>query len=349
MPAWQEESSEMIDNTMTYIRFSLARVKAIRDIIAAGALGVASTFAVPVYAQDYPTKPVNLVIPFAPGGGADIVGRLIGQYLGNALGQPFIVENRAGASGNIGYTYASRAPNDGYTVLLGFSFTSSCTPSLFTDVKWKSSDFEEVASFVRFALGITVNPSIPANNLQELIAYLKANPGKVSYGASGVGTLNHIAPELFKQLTGTDMVAVQYKSSGEAIPDLLAGNIQLVFDALPPYRQHVDAGKLKTLAIADTARDPTFPDVPTMSEAGLDGMSQTGYWPLLVPAGTDPAIIKRLADLVKQASDNPEFQAKVTKLKFANVYQGPETLKKMLAESTAACANVVKSAGITVK
>lgn len=298
---------------------------------------------------DYPTKPVTLVVPFVPGGMVDTSGRIIAEKLSEVTGQQFIVENRSGAAGSIGYSSVAKADPDGYTVLVGYSTTSACAPSVNPNLPWKPDEFTPIASFAGFPLAITINPSIPARTLPELIEYLKAHGGEVSYGALGVGSQVHIATEMFKQMTGTDMVAVQYKGSGEVIADLLAGNVQFVFDALGPYRQHIAEGTLISIAVADTQRDPGSPDLPTFAEAGLPGLIQTGFMPLYVPAGTDPAIVAKLSAAVEAASHDEAFREKVTSVKLNNSYRSPDDLNTLLTQMSAECADVVQKAGIKVE
>lgn len=303
-----------------------------------------------VLAQDYPSKTVTLIAPFAPGGMVDATARIIAERLSNDLGQQFIVENQPGAAGSIGYSNVARADKDGYTLLLGYSTTSTCSPAIFPNLTWEPKDFTPVASYSEFPLVITVHPSLGVNTLAEFIAYLKAHPGEVSYGALGVGSQVHIASELFKQLTGTEMEAVQYKGSGEVIADLLAGNVQVAIDALGPYRQHVRAGSLKSLAVAADERDPNAPDIPTTAEAGLQGFVQAGFMPIFAPTGTDPAIVDKLAEAVRKASaDNKAFRDKVSSVKLTNHYRSPKELEEILAKMSTECAEVVNSAGIKVE
>jgi len=311
-------------------------------------VGLASIWAPAAEAQDYPTKPVTMIVPFVPGGAVDTSARLVAEKLSEKLGQQFVVENRPGASGSIGYTAVARAASDGYTILYGYSTTSTCSPHIFKDLSWKPADFQPIAATAQFPLAITVNAqSIPVSTLKELIDYLKAHPGEVNYAALGVGTQVHIATELFRKTTGTEMTAVQYKGSGEVVSDLLAGNVQFVFDALGPYRQHVASGALKTIAVADVKRDANMPDVPTTEEAGLSGLIQTGFMPMFVPADTDPAIVAKLDAAVKAVSEDAGFKEKLTGVKLNDVYVGTQELTALLEKLSTQCADVVASAGIT--
>ena len=328
--------------------FSLGR--GIGTLAIAGLVAGAALAPLSAVAQDYPNKTVTMVVPFVAGGMVDATGRLLAERLSEDLGQQFIVENRPGAAGSIGYSNVARAEKDGYTLLVGYSTTSTCSPAIFSNLTWKNEDFAPIASFSEFPMAVTVHPSLNVNTLEELIAYLKAHPGEVSYGALGVGTQVHIATELFKQMTGTKMEAVQYKGSGEVIADLLAGNVQLVIDALGPYRQHVEAGNLKTLAVAAETRDPNSPDIPTTAEAGLEGFTQSGFMPIFAPAGTDPAVIAKLTEAIQKASEeNEAFRAKVSSVKLTNNFRDPGALKDVLEKLSSECAEVVKSAGITIE
>lgn len=299
-------------------------------------------------ADDYPSKPVTMIVPFAAGGMVDASARIMAEKLGDVTGQRFIVENRPGASGSIGYAGAARSEPDGYTVLVGYSTTSTCSPAIFPSLNWKPEDLTPVGSFAEFPLVVTIHPSIPANNLGELISYLKAHLDEVNYGSVGVGSQVHIASELFKKVTGTDLAAVQYKGSGEVIAHLLAGNVQFVFDAYGPYRQHVESGALKALAVANGQRDPDAPNIPTAAEQGTAGLEQIGFMPLYLPAQTDPAIVATLAKAVETAAKDPDLQ-KVTGIKLTNAYRGSEELKTLLAKMTGECADIVKTSGITLQ
>lgn len=304
----------------------------------------------PVLAENYPSKPVTMVVPFSAGGMVDATARIIGQQLSDELGQQFIVENRPGAAGGIGYSSVAQAPSDGYTVLVGYSTTSTCSPAIFPNLSWKAADFTPLASVSEFPMVITVHPSLGVNTLEEFIAYLKAHPDEVSYGALGVGSQVHIASELFKLMTDTQMEAVQYKGSGEVIADLLAGNVQVAIDAFGPYRQHVEAGNLKALAVAAADRDPNYPDVPTTKEAGLDGYEQAGFIPLFVHARSEPAIVEKLSGALQQASENnPAFREKIASVKLTNNFRSSAALTETLAKMTTECAEVVKAAGIKVE
>lgn len=323
----------------TRIRFRIALTAVVTSLAAANV----------AIADDYPSHPVTVVTPFVPGGMVDASARILAETLSERTGQQFIVENRPGASGNIGYASASRATPDGYTLLLGYSTTSTCNPWTYPNLNWSNEDFMPVASFAGFPLTIIVNSALPVNSLAELIDYLKAHPGEVSYGALGVGSQVHIATELFKQVTDTDIVGAQYKGSGEVISDLISGNVQFVFDAYGPYRQHIEAGTLKALAVAAPDRDPNAPDVPTTAEAGVEGLIQYGFMPVFAPVGTDPAIIAKLSDNIREASENdPLFAERIVNVKLTQRFEGPEELGERLEQLTAECAAVVESAGISI-
>lgn len=316
------------------------------------ATGLAALSATPVYAVDakaYPQDIVTLIVPFAAGGMVDASARILAERLGQQTGQQFIVENRPGASGNIGYASASRAEADGYTLLLGYGTTSTCNPSVFPALTWKAEDLTPIAAFAEFPMVITVNADLPPRTLGELVDYLKAHPDEVNYGSVGIGSQVHIATETLKHITGTDMMAVQYKGSGEVITDLLSGTLQLVFDAVGPYRQHVAAGALRSLAVAAEQRDPGLPEVPTTAEAGFPDLLQIGFMPVYAPMNTDPAIVSYLAEQIQIAAQDDAFKEKLSAVNLNVNYRAPDDLTPLLAKMSQDCADVVKNSGISLE
>jgi tripartite-type tricarboxylate transporter receptor subunit TctC len=300
-------------------------------------------------AQAFPAKPVTLVVPAPPGGVVDATARLLGEALSRQLGQSVVIDNRGGASGNIGYSHAARAAADGYTLLTSYSAFHLGNPSLFPKPGWAQSDFTPVAMAVVATNVIAVHPSVPASTLPELIAYLKANPDKLSYASQGSGSLAHVGTEIFKTQTGTRMLHVPYRGSGPAIQDLLTGQVQLFITTPPSVLQHIQAGKLKGIAVTGKSRHPGLPQVPTTAEAGLPGFELEGWVALFAPTGTPAEAVARLASAVKASVESPETVAKARAAGLEIRYQTPAALQETVRSETAGWAKTIKSANITVE
>jgi tripartite-type tricarboxylate transporter receptor subunit TctC len=261
-------------------------------LLAAGALGL-----VPLaHAQSgYPGKPVRLVVPFPAGGTTDILARAVAQKLSEAWGQSVVVDNRPGAGGNIGSELVARAAPDGYTLLMGTVGTHAINASLYSKMPYDHvKDFAPVILVAGVPNVLVVNPSVPVNSVPELIAYLKANPGKVNFASSGSGTSIHLSGELFKVMTGVQMTHVPYKGSAPALTDLVGGQVQLMFDNLPSSLAFIKAGKLRALAVTSAARAAALPDVPTIAESGVPGFEASSWVGVLAPTGTPPDVIARI-------------------------------------------------------
>ncbi len=274
----------------------------------------ACIFAAPVPAQTYPAKPVRIIVPFAPGG-VDVTARLIADRLTAALGQPFIVENRPGAGGSVGAKVAVSSDPDGYTLMFSTPGPVVVSPLINRNAGYDTlKNFAPVAIVSQSPLLLVVHPSVPAKTVKELVAHAKANPGKIHFPSPGFGTQPHLVGEMFKSLTGIDIVHVPYRGSAPAITDLLAGQMQLYFDNFANVLQHVESGKLKAIAVTGDARAAKLPDVPTMAQSGYAGIAATYWNGLLAPAGTPAAIVARLNAAVKQAVATPEVSAALRKL-----------------------------------
>lgn len=299
--------------------------------------------------DDYPSKPVTLIVPFSPGGAVDNSARVLAAALGERLGQQFIVENQAGASGGIGYASVARADKDGYTLLVGYSATSNCSPSLFPDLKWDPvKDFAPIGIYGGFSSAFMVHPSIPADTLTAFVDYLKAHPGEVNFGSSGVGSNTHINTERFALVTRTEMTHVPYKGSGDLMTDLLAGNIQFALDGFPAYKGHIESGALKALAIDNTKRNPLAPDVPTTVEAGFSEPLSSSWVALFAPWGTPEPVVAKLSDTLQDFVHSEGFRAGLTKVSLDPLSStGPELAERIVAES-ARCADTVKRVGIVL-
>jgi len=295
------------------------------------------------WAQTYPTRPVRLIVGVAAGGGTDIVARLISQWLSERLGQQFIVENRPGAGSNIATEVVVRAPPDGYT-LLTVGAPAAINATLYYD-KLNFNfirDIAPVAGIMRGPLVMLVNPSFPAKTVPEFIAYAKANPGKINMASGGNGTTPHVTGELFKMMTGVDMVHVPYRGAGPAITDLLGGQVQVLFDN--PI-EHIRAGRLRALAVTTTTRSEALPDIPTLGEF-VPGYDASGWFGIGAPKDTPVQIIDRLNREINACLADPRMKARLTDLGGIVLSGSPADLGKHIAEETEKWAKVIKFAGI---
>lgn len=261
-------------------------------------------------ATDFPNQPIRLIVPFAPGGSTDIVARIVGQRMGEELGQTVIVENKAGAGGAIGATEAARAKPDGYTLSVATVSTMAVNPACRSDLSYDPvKDFMPVTNFANVPNVIVVNPKFPAENLADMIKELKANPEKYSYGSSGTCSINHLAGEAFKHATGTDMVHVPYKGSGPAVVDTVAGQVEVLFDNLPSSMNQILAGNLRPVAVAGPARAEALKDIPTLAELNYPELNNPAWYGLLAPAGTPAEIVRKLRDAAVVALKDPKVAA----------------------------------------
>jgi tripartite-type tricarboxylate transporter receptor subunit TctC len=299
-------------------------------------------------AQSLPSKPITLIVPNPPGGVVDTAARVVSQPLGQLLKHTIVVDNRPGGSGNIAYQAVARSAPDGATLLVSYSAYHTANPSLMTKLPWAPKDFTPVALLVTATNVIAVHPSLPVNTLSELIAYVKKNPGKVSYASQGNGSLSHIGTELFKQQTGTDMLHVPYKGSGQAISDVVSGRVQVFITTPPSVMQHVQSGKLKALAIAGKTRHPMMPTVPTTAEAGLPDFTLEAWVGLFAPAGTPPALVTQISNGVKQALDTPEARKQAAAQGIEVRYLDPAALNSLVNTELSYWHNVIKKANITL-
>jgi tripartite-type tricarboxylate transporter receptor subunit TctC len=262
-------------------------------------------------AKDYPTKPIRVIVPYPPGGGTDVVARIIADPLAAALGQPIIIDNRGGAAGNLGTDIAAKAAPDGYTILLTLS-SHTINPRLYDKLPFDvERDFAPISLVALSPQILVAHPSVPANNIRELIALAKAEPGKLNFASVGTGSPGHIAGELFKLKTGVDMVHVPYKGGGPAVTDTLGGQVQLLFVTLPAAMQHVKAGRLKALAVTSDKRSLAAPDIPTIAESGVPDCVVNSWYGALAPAKTPPAIIARLQAAFAKVLATPEVKDKL--------------------------------------
>jgi tripartite-type tricarboxylate transporter receptor subunit TctC len=259
----------------------------------------------PVAAQDYPTKPIRLIIPFPPGGSNDVVGRMIAQQLGDRLGQQVVVDNRGGAGGIIGTEQASKAAPDGYTLLI-ISIAHAVSPWLY------KLQYDPIKSFVPVSIlasgpnVLVVHPSLPVHSVTDLIALAKENPGQLNYASAGIGSFQHLGGELFKLTAGVNIVHVPYKGGGPAMTDVLGGHTKIMFSSLVQTTPFVLNGQLRALGTSGAKRNPALPDVPTIAEAGLPGYEATNWWGIVAPAGTPPAIVEKLHKEIAAVQNSPQ-------------------------------------------
>ncbi len=261
-------------------------------------------------AQGYPIKPIRFVVPYAPGGNTDILARLLGQKLSEAWGQQVIIDNRPGAAGTVGAELVARAPADGYTLIMGSFGNIIVANSLYKNLKYDPlTDFSSIA-LVSLPPGVLVeNPAVPAQSVRELIAYAKSNPGRLNYGSPGAGAWNHLFFELFNASAGISIVHVPYKGIAPAVVDLLGGQVQLAISAFPTAMPHVRSGKLRALAVTSAKRSGLLTDVPTIAESGLSGYEAAGWFGVLSPAGTPPAVVAKLNGEINRILELPEVKA----------------------------------------
>ena len=321
-----------------------------RDFLSiTGAGAIAAAVPQQVLAQSYPNKPIKFVVGFAPGGATDVIGRLMAKKIGDALGQPIIIENRAGGSSNIGAEVVARAVPDGYTFYV-CAITSAINVSLFPKLAFDfARDFEPVALFANVPNILVVHPSVPAKTVKELIDYARAQPGKLSYASSGAGTSIHLSGELFKMLAKVDMVHIPYKGSAPAMTDMIGGQVQVMFDNMPSALPHVKAGKLRALAVTSAQRSPSAPEVPTMGEAGVAGFDVQSWFGLVAPKGTPKDIITRLnADSVK-ALATADIKERFMELGAVPGPMSPEAFGDYIRSEIIRWGEVVKVSGAKVE
>lgn len=263
----------------------------------------------------WPNKPVRVVVPFPPGGATDIVGREISERLAAALGQPFVVDNKAGASGNIGVELVVRAPADGYTLVVGAPQTLTINPQLFRNLPFNPQrDLAPIAVVASVPNVLIVSPKLSARTPQELVAYAKAHPGRLNYGSSSIGGTPHLSAELFKAMTGSFIVHIPYKGSTPALQDLMGGQIDMMFDNLPAALPHIKSGRVRALAVTSLKRSASAPELPTLDESGLKGFDSQGWFSLLAPAGTPQPVLERLNTEVNRIIATAEFKERLLKV-----------------------------------
>src|SRR5688572_21563469 len=316
----------------------------LRRLVAFATLAVVSVFA----QAQYPTKPVRIVVPWPPGGAVDTIGRLIAQHISEPLGQPVVVDNKPGAAGAIGSEQVAKAEPDGYTLLMGSTTVISVNPAL-QQLPYKPTDFSPITMVAFVPHVLVINAEVPANNLKEFVAWVKANQGKVSYASAGPGTPHHIAGEMFKSLAGVDMLQVPYKGTGPALIDLLANRVQFMSVEAVAALPHVKSGRLKALGVATPQRHPLAPEIPTVAEAGIPGFEVTSWYGVVAPNGVPRQAATLLATTISKAMETPAFREKLSNLGAIPVGGTPEQFGEILQRENAKWAKAIKDANIRIE
>jgi len=329
----------------------------LRTALALGTLSAVLVVAGPALAQGgWPNKPVRIVVPFAPGGTTDILARAVAPELSKAFGQQFIVDNRAGAGGNVGADIVAKAPNDGYTLLMGTVGTHGINRALYPKLPFDPiKDFAPITLVAAVPNVMEMNvdkaKALNINNVADFVKYAKANPGKLNMASSGSGTSIHLAGELFKTMTGSFMTHIPYRGSGPALMDMVGGSADVMFDNLPSSMQQIKGGKLKALAVTSSQRSPALPDVPTVEEAGgplLKGYEASSWFGLLAPAGTPPEVVNRIQQEVAKSLGTPAIKEKLQAQGAIPSGNSPAEFAKFIDNEHTKWAKVVKSSGAKV-
>ena len=302
-----------------------------------------------VLAQNYPNRPIKFIIPFPPGGGLDHTARTVQAKLQEALGQPIIIENKAGAGGIVGAEFAKNQPADGYTLFLGNTGTMGLYPAVFQKLPYDAlKDFAPAGQLISNTLVAVTNAQVPANTLAEFIAWAKRNPGKVSYASGGSGAITHLAGEMLKSQAGIDMLHVPYKGSAPAVTDLIGGQVHLLIDVAAVSQQHVKSGKLKALAVTSAKRNAAFPELPTFDEAGLPGYEAIGWQGILVPAGTPKEVVNKLADAIQKVMADAGVREKFLAVGSEAAPSGPDAFGAFIRAEIEKWTRIAKAANVKV-
>jgi tripartite-type tricarboxylate transporter receptor subunit TctC len=309
---------------------------------------IALLFATPLaaMAQAFPTKPVKIIVGFPAGGPLDAHARLLSDSLSKQLGQPVIIDYKAGAGGTVGAEFVAKGEADGHTLLMANTGTMVINPAVYSKLPYQTlRDFVPIARTAQQPLALVVHPDVKAKNIGELVALAKAGPGKLNYGSAGNGGISHLVPEMFKQATGTFIVHIPYRGSAPAFTDLMAGQVQVMAESIPQAAQYVKAGKLRALAVTSRERNPALPEVPTMIEAGLKGFEVVGFYGVLAPAGTPKAAVDKLSAAFKATLEVPEVRSRMVTQGADPAFLGSEDFAKFLGAEMPRWAKVVKDSG----
>ena len=296
-------------------------------------------------AQNYPSKPMRVIVPYATGGATDLIARLVGQKLSERLGQPVIVENRAGAGGVIGADVVAKAPADGYSLLLAVPAEMAILPHLQKMPYRVDRDFAMVSLAAITPLIFVTHPALPVKTVQDVIALARSRPGQLTYASAGTGGVQHLAGELLKITAKIDLLHIPYKGAGPVMPDLLGGHVAMFFSGMPPAMPHVRAGKLRALAVTTAKRSPTIPEVPTMQESGMPGFDIANWFAYFVPAGTPADAISRLNSEINRALQLPDVREKLASVGAEVVGTSPLELERFLQKESAKFAQLIKASG----
>ena len=297
-----------------------------------------------IAADAYPTKPIRLIVPFAPGGGNDSVARIIGQTISIPLGQPVVIENRPGAGGSLGADLAAKAPADGYTLFLGGVGSHALNPSINRNLPYDPvKDFAPITWIASAPMALVAHPSVPANSVAQLIDHARKNPNKLNFASNGNGSSSQLAAVMFNTMAKTEMVHIPYKGLSPAVTDLIGGQVQLMFSSVVAIIPHIQAGKVKVLAVTSSRRIPTLPQTPTIAEAGLAGYETSSWYGILAPAGTPVAVVNRLSMEINKAIQNPEVRAKLASEGAEPVGSSPEGFATHIRSELARMANFTKN------
>ena len=322
-------------------RYSVRAVLLLGVVIA-----VAFAFPLLALAQEYPSRPIRFIVPYPPGGGTDVVARILQEALAAELGRPVIIDNRGGAAGNLGTDIAAKAPPDGYTVLFTLS-SHTINPKLYDKLPFDvERDFVPITLVALIPQILVAHPSVPANTVQELIALAKANPGKLNYASVGTGSPGHIAGELFKLKTGVDIVHVPYKGGGPAVVDTIGGQVQLLFVSMPAAWQYVKAGKLKAIAVTSAKRSIAAPDVPTVAESGIPDYVVDSWYGALAPAKTPPSVVARLNAAFARVLENSQIKERLLAQGAEAAPSTPADFDRRIKEELAKWEMVIRAARI---
>ena len=305
--------------------------------IALAALGAQAAF---------PDKPVKILIGFPAGGPLDAHARLLAERLGQVLGQPVIIDYKAGAGGTVGAEFVAKSVPDGYTLLMANTGTMVINPAVYTKLPYSTlKDFAPVARTAQQPLALVVNPGVPAKTVQELVALAKKSPGQLNYGSAGNGGISHLVPEMFKTATGTFIVHIPYRGSAPAFTDLLAGQVQMMAESIPQASQYVKQGKLRALAVTGKERNAALPDVPTFAEAGILGLDVVGFYGILAPAGTPKDVVAKLSDALRQVLETPDIRNRMVQQGADPAYLSADQFSAYLGTQMPVWAKAVKDSG----
>lgn len=319
-----------------------------RLLAAAGLLPLSAAVRAASYDQ-YPERPVRLVVPFPPGGGADNLARAIMPKVSLVLGRPVVIDNKPGAGGNVGAEHVAGAPPDGYTLLYGTNGTHSINQSLYQNLRFDPiRDFAPVARMTEIAAMLVVNPQLPVTSTAQLIQYAKANPGKVNFASAGNGTTSHLSGELFRTMAGIAIVHIPYRGGAAAVTDLIAGQVQMMIDVMPNVYPLAKDGRIRGIAVSTATRFPGAPELPTIAESGLPGFESSAWDGVLAPAGTPEPIVQRLSAAIRTALADPELIDSLRGRGARPVAGTPQEFARHIADSTKKWAQVVKASGARV-